>query len=132
MGSVLQDIRFGLRAAQRNLGSTLVIVLTLGVGIGANTAIFSVVDGILLRPLPYPEPERLVTVWADYTQRSGPLREWLSYANFHDLRRETAVFEEVAVWSNWNPTLTDVFSRAGNPARDRPLVCPGRRQTGCG
>ena len=106
MGSVLQDIRFGLRAAQRNLGSTLVIVLTLGVGIGANTAIFSVVDGILLRPLPYPEPERLVTVWADYTQRSGPLREWLSYANFHDLRRETAVFEEVAVWSNWNPTLT--------------------------
>jgi len=67
MQSILQDIRYGLRAAVKNLGFTLVVVMTLGLGIGANTAIFSVVDGILLRPLPYPNPEQLVTVWADFS-----------------------------------------------------------------
>ncbi|MFB3112245.1 MAG: hypothetical protein ACE10G_09450, partial [Gemmatimonadales bacterium] len=110
MQSILQDIRYGLRAAVKNLGFTVVVVMTLGLGIGANTAIFSVVDGILLRPLPYPDPEQLVTVWADYSVRSGRLREWLSYPNFHDLRQEADAFEEAGVWSDWNPTLTGLGS----------------------
>ncbi|MCZ6915492.1 MAG: ADOP family duplicated permease [Gemmatimonadetes bacterium] len=108
MQSVLQDIRYGLRNAIKNPVFTLVVVLTLGLGIGANTAIFTVVDAIMLRPLAYPDPDRLVTVWADYTRRGGPLREWPNYPALHDLAQETDVFEAVGMWSGWNPTLTEI------------------------
>jgi putative ABC transport system permease protein len=82
------------------------MAVTLGLGIGATTAIFSVVDAILLRPLSFNDPEQLVTIWADYRGRNGPEREWLSYPNFHDLREQRDAFEEVSAWSGWNPTLT--------------------------
>ena len=104
--SIWQDIRYGARAVSGKLGFSAVVILTLGLAIGATTAIFSVVDGILLRPLPYPQPDRLVSVWADYTRRDGPLREWLSYPNFHDLRQERSAFSEVAIYTDWAPTLT--------------------------
>jgi putative ABC transport system permease protein len=104
--SIWQDIRFGARAVSGKLGFSSVVILTLGLAIGATTAIFSVVDGILLRPLPYPQPDRMVSVWADYTRRDGPVREWLSYPNFHDLRQERSTFQEVAIYTDWSPTLT--------------------------
>ena len=106
MRDLWRDIRYAIRTIQKNPGFAAVVVLTLGLGIGFNTAIFSVVDGILLRPLPYPDEEELVSVWADYTARDGPLREWLSYPNFQDLRNEQDVFEEVGVYMGWGPTLT--------------------------
>ncbi len=106
MSTLLRDVSYAVRTAIKNPGFTAVIVLTLGLGIGASTAIFSVVDGIMLRPLPYPEPDRLVTVWADFSERTGRLREWLNIPSFYDLRQEDEVFEEVAVWGGWNPTLT--------------------------
>ncbi len=63
MGTLLQDVSYGLRALRRNAGFATVAILTLSLGIGANTAIFSVVNGVLLRPLPYHESERLYTLW---------------------------------------------------------------------
>ncbi|MEX2608313.1 MAG: ABC transporter permease [Gemmatimonadota bacterium] len=100
-----QDVRYAFRQLGRSPVFTAVAVLTLGLGIGGATAIFSVVDGILFRPLPFPEPEEITVVWADWTARGGPDDEWLSYASYHDLET-VAAFEATAAWGGWNPTLT--------------------------
>jgi len=82
MDTLLQDLRFGLRLLLRQPAFTLLVVLTLALGIGANTAIFSVVNGVLLRPLPFPWPERLVMVWghhADIGQETASLPDYLDW-----------------------------------------------------
>ena len=101
----MQDLRFGLRLLVKSLGFTSVAVLTLGLGIGATTAIFSVANAVLLRPLPYPESERLVHPVSTLPAR-GITRGSIPYADFHDWRAGTDLFEQIAIYARQSPQLT--------------------------
>jgi predicted permease len=103
--TLAQDVRFGLRMLRKNPGFTAVTILTLALGIGANTAIFSVIDGALLNPVPFPEPERLVDIYAKWPHFDKAL---LSYPNFLDVQRDNHTFESMAVWR------IDWFTRTGH------------------
>ncbi len=111
MQTLWQDLRYGARMLIKNPGFTLIAVLTLGLGIGANTAIFSVVNGVLLRPLPYNEPERIVTLLNDGRFPVSP-------ANFLDFRANRQSFAQMAAAEAWGGVLT------GN---DRPEQLGGLR-----
>ncbi len=106
--TVLQDIRFGLRVLRRNPGFTAVAVLTLVLGIGANTAIFSVVNAVLLRPLPFPDPGHLMMIWHTPPQKSFPgvARFVVSPANYLDWRSQNHVFDQMAAIGFRSLTLT--------------------------
>src|SRR5580704_3798829 len=95
MGTLLQDLRYGIRALAKNPGFTMVAVLTLALGIGANTAIFSVVDAVLLRPLPYPESGRLFTVYQTLPQNPAQ-NTGVSYPNYLDWVQQNPVFDSIA------------------------------------
>ncbi len=107
MQSLWQDLRFGMRLMLKRPGFAAIVLAVLALGIGANTAIFSVVNGVLLRPLNYPGAERILTVWEDHTRRDGPAREWTSPPGFEDWREQGGVFEHIAAVNNWGPTLTE-------------------------
>jgi predicted permease len=109
MNSWWQDFVFAGRVLRKNWFSTLVILISLGIGIGANTAIFSVVDALLLRPLPYPQPDRLAGVWL-HSPALGILRDWPSPGQYIDLRNENHSFEQMAI------------------AQARPAILTGREQ----
>jgi len=100
-----QDVRYGLRLLRRSPAFTAAALATLAVGIGANTAIFSVASGVLLRPLPYPSADRLAMVWMDNARIS--LREdWHSFPNYADYRAQNTTFEDVAIFNRTARTLT--------------------------
>src|ERR687894_60539 len=103
MRTLLQDVRYGLRVLSKSPGFTLVAVLSLALGIGANTAIFSVVNAVLLRPLPYDEPERLVLMYEDAPDVAN---RSVSYPNFLDWRARSRSFEAMSVLRGWQMTLT--------------------------
>ncbi len=110
ISALVQDIRYGLRMLAKNPGFTLVAVLTLALGIGANTAIFSVLDAVLLRGLGYKEPERLAIVWEAnlkrnrFTNVAGP-------ANYMRWKERSQSFEKMAAFVEFNATVTE----AGEP-----------------
>src|SRR5215475_4353163 len=91
-----QDLRYGVRMLAKNPGFTLVAVVTLALGIGANTAIFSVVDAVVFRPLPYDEPARLVQVWPVNLRLSS--EGGVPYPNFADWRDQNHIFEQIAAY----------------------------------
>lgn len=96
MNALLQDLRYALRTLRKNLMMTSVIAVSLAIGIGANSAIFSVVDALLLRPLPYPEPDRLAAVWL-HSPSLGILRDWPSPGEYIDIQKENHSFEQMAL-----------------------------------
>lgn len=105
MNELLQDLRFGMRTLRKSPGFTTVGVLTLAVGIGANTAIFSFVNGVLLKPLPYGEPERIVRV---LEKPPGGGRNGISTLNYLDWQKDNTVFEYMAAQTGGSVTLTGV------------------------
>jgi len=111
MRTFMHDLRYGARMLLKNPGFTVIAVLTLALGIGANTAIFSVVNGVLLRPLAYHESEQIVTLSHDGQHPVSP-------ANFLDFRANSQSFERMAAAEAWGGTL------AGN---DRPEAISGLR-----
>ena len=103
MNSFWQDLRYGARMLRKNPGVTAVAVITLALGIGANTAIFSVMNAVMLRPLPYKNPERLVSLWANVPEHG---RWRTTPANFFDWKKQNSTFEDMAAFGSWTMTLT--------------------------
>jgi putative ABC transport system permease protein len=103
MHTFWQDVRYGIRMLANNLGFTAVVVLTLALGIGANTALFSVVNGVLLNPLPFKQPDRLVAL---YAQVADFAKYSISYSNFLDWRRDNRSFSAMAAYRGDNFNLS--------------------------
>ncbi len=114
MGTLLQDLKYGLRMLAKNPGFTTVAILTLALGIGANTAIFSVVNGVLLRPLPYEQPGQLVNLWEEFGDGG---RNAVAGGVFTDWKEHSTVFEALSVISGSAMNLTG----AGEPERTNGL-----------
>jgi putative ABC transport system permease protein len=146
VSTLIQDLRYGLRMLARYPGFTAVAVLTLALGIGANTAIFSVVNAVLMKPLPYKDAGRLVVVWEQNPER-GWYHNIVSAANFRDWRKQNDVFTQMAavdpqkafnltrtgkpeeVWGE--PTTTNLFTLLGvRPFKGRDFLPEEERPGG--
>src|SRR6185503_16287373 len=108
MDILLRDLRFALRQLRRTPAFTMAAVACLALGIGATTSIFTTVNGVLLRPLPFPDPDRLVTIWGHHASIG---RETASLPDFLDWRRESRSFSAMAAQANTQFTVTG----AGEP-----------------
>ena len=128
METLWHDLRYGIRVMARRPGFTLVAVITLALGIGANTAIFSVVNGVLLNPMPYRAPDRLVQFW-----ETNPLKNWtqatVAPANFFDWQKQNQSFEDIAAYigsDKKGPGLTGLqLTGNGEPERVQALFVTG-------
>jgi putative ABC transport system permease protein len=108
--NLAQDVRYGLRMLRKSPGFTAVAVLTLTLGIGANTAIYSLVSGVLLHPLPFRDPAKLMWVWCTRVDRE---KAFASIPNFYSFRDQNKVLDGLAAFGFWNPNLTGL----GRPER---------------
>jgi putative ABC transport system permease protein len=107
MENLFSDTRYALRNLWRRPGFTLIAVVTLALGIGANTAIFSTIHALLLKPLPFPELDRVVAIWDKLPSR-GVTRNEVSVANYLDWQSQTQSFEQLALYRWWNANLTGI------------------------
>ena len=112
MSTFVQDLRFALRGLIKQRGFTMVAVLTLALGIGANSAIFGIVNAVLLRPLPYQDPDRVVLMWSHWTNWS---KTWVSQGELVDYQEQARSLEHVAAFSPASYNLTG----GGDPLRVR-------------
>src|SRR3954463_12212777 len=107
MTALLQDVRYAFRTLRRSAGLTCVIVASLAIGIGANSAIFSVVNALLLKPFPYPEPNRLAVLWLRSPGVNIP-QDWPSPGQYIDVRTENRSFSEMSISQGRAGTLIGV------------------------
>ena len=132
MDGVLRDIRLSIRGLRRSPGFALAVLLTLALGIGGNTAIFSVVDQVLLRPLPYPDGDRIVRIYESRLDRpatsASPTRfsNGVSPANWLDWQQQSRTISSMGIWFDVARTLTGLgeperlngqYSRRGSSSR---------------
>ena len=110
METLIQDLRYGLRVLARSRGFTAVAVATLALGIGANTALFSVINGVLLSPLPFPQPEQLVTLHENKPNFEGGS---VSYPNFRDWQKDNHSFSSLGLARPSQFSLTGVGEEIG-------------------
>ena len=133
LSTLWQDIRYGARMLVKNPGVNIIVIIALALGIGANTAIFSVVNAVLLRPMPYDESERLVFL----NEKSPVLDEMsISYPNFLDWREHNQTFEKMGVYNRASYNLTGageaeriVTGQVSADLFSRPRFYKRRRQT---
>jgi putative ABC transport system permease protein len=123
MGDITRDLRHALRLSRKNPAITAIILLALALGIGANTVIFSAFNTVMLRPLPYTDPERIVTVWDSFPQ-AGIKKFGVTYANFIDMKERNHVFEPLALYVAASNTTFNLTGIAG------PERVQGTRATG--
>src|SRR5438034_3133332 len=107
MDTLWQDIRYGVRMLLKTPSFTVVAIVALALGVGANTAIFSVVNSVLLRPLHFTNPDQLVQLW-EARLNKGRNEIPASYPNFADWRDQNQVFEKVVAYSDWTFNLSGV------------------------
>ena len=105
MGSFANEVKPVFRRLMRSPMFTAITLITLAVGIGANTAIFSVLNGVLLKPLPYPDPDRLVAIW-EKAPGLGPMDLNASPSTYFTFREENHTFEDTAIWNNYSVSVT--------------------------
>jgi predicted permease len=110
--TLIQDIRYSFRMLRKSPSFTAVAVIALALGIGATSAIFSVVNAVLLRPLPFKEPSRLVRIWGKFDSYGIP-KNWISQPELLDLNEQNQSFEDIAAYQSGGANLTD----AGDPVR---------------
>ena len=113
MDTLVSDVRFAVRSLVRSPSFAITAVLALGLGIGSTAGVFSLLEGVVLRPLPYRDPSRLVTIW-DTNREKGLKHEAISPVTFHDYRALTSVFADAAAW--WRPQL-NLADETGDPIR---------------
>ncbi len=144
MDSLLKDIRYGITGLRKRPGFSVIVVLVLALGIGANSAIFSVVNGVLLRPLPYQDSDRLVMIWGNFLKLNIE-RLTAKAAEYEDYRAQSQIFEQVAAFENQSLNLTGVdqaeritgaritsnlFSMLGAQAEQGRGIAPDENQAG--
>ena len=105
MQTLIQDLRFGARMLLKKPGFTIVAIITLALGVGANTAIFSIVNSLLLRPLPYRDSERLAIIWT-HSPGANVAQDWPSPGQFSAIKSQNSVFEEMALAQGTDVNLT--------------------------
>ena len=105
LSTFLRDTRYALRMLLHHPGFTAVAVLTFALGIGVNAAVFAVLNGVLLRPLPYPEPDRITMIWMD-NRRQGIREDITSYPTYRDWKEQSRSYAHMASFANVSFTMT--------------------------
>jgi putative ABC transport system permease protein len=128
MDHLAQDLRYAVRTLRQAPGFALIVILTLGLGVGANAAIFSIVNAVLLRPLPYPDADRLVMVYAT-NPRSGSVTDVTSYPEFEDWKAQNRSFDHVAAFTARRATVSNPDANTQAEMISAAQVTPGFFET---